>query len=56
MELQDRQSPITSEADLEHEYVHKVYKEIALHFNSTRWCQWPKVKNFVKSFPKGRFF
>ncbi|XP_053312443.1 alkylated DNA repair protein alkB homolog 8 [Spea bombifrons] len=39
--------------DLEKEYVHKVYEDIASHFSSTRHTPWPKVVDFLLSLPHG---
>ncbi|KFP73519.1 PREDICTED: alkylated DNA repair protein alkB homolog 8-like, partial [Apaloderma vittatum] len=40
-------------SELEQEYVHKVYEEIATHFSSTRHRPWPRVVEFLRSLPKG---
>lgn len=39
--------------ELEAEYVHKVYDEIACHFSATRHSPWPQVVDFLKSLPYG---
>jgi alkylated DNA repair protein alkB family protein 8 len=36
---------------LEHEHVHKVYNEIAHNFSDTRYKPWPRVVDFLRSFP-----
>lgn len=36
---------------LEQQNVHQVYNEIANHFSETRHSPWPKVTEFLKSFP-----
>lgn len=33
--------------------MHKVYDQIANHFSETRHSPWPKVKDFIESFPAG---
>nr|XP_033804703.1 alkylated DNA repair protein alkB homolog 8 isoform X2 [Geotrypetes seraphini] len=38
---------------LEQEYVHKVYEEIAEHFSSTRHTPWPKIVDFLQTLPEG---
>ncbi|XP_044775397.1 alkylated DNA repair protein alkB homolog 8 [Neomonachus schauinslandi] len=38
---------------LEREYVHRVYEEIAEHFSSTRHTPWPRVVDFLKALPSG---
>ncbi|NXN93948.1 ALKB8 protein, partial [Rhinopomastus cyanomelas] len=43
----------TEASQLEQEYVHKVYEEIATHFSSTRHSPWPRVVDFLRSLPKG---
>lgn len=40
-------------AHFESEFVHDVYEDIAPHFSSTRYKPWPKVADFVASFPAG---
>lgn len=40
-------------SELEQEYVHKVYEEIATHFSSTRHSPWPRIVEFLRSLPKG---
>ncbi|KAG4078399.1 hypothetical protein HA402_013110 [Bradysia odoriphaga] len=40
-------------AELELRNVHKVYDQIADHFSETRHSPWPKVKEFIESFPAG---
>ncbi|OXB62866.1 hypothetical protein ASZ78_015410 [Callipepla squamata] len=40
-------------SELEQEYVHKVYEEIATHFSSTRHSPWPRVAEFLRSLPEG---
>uniref|UniRef100_A0A8C3M4W7 tRNA (carboxymethyluridine(34)-5-O)-methyltransferase ALKBH8 n=1 Tax=Chrysolophus pictus TaxID=9089 RepID=A0A8C3M4W7_CHRPC len=40
-------------SELEQEYVHKVYEEIATHFSSTRHSPWPRVVEFLRSLPEG---
>ncbi len=43
-----------SEADacqLEQEHVHKVYNEIAHNFSDTRHRPWPRVVDFLRTFP-----
>ncbi|CAF2400883.1 unnamed protein product [Rotaria sp. Silwood2] len=45
-----------SESDacqLEQEHVHKVYNEIAHNFSDTRHKPWPRVVDFLRSFPNG---
>ncbi|XP_053564534.1 alkylated DNA repair protein alkB homolog 8 isoform X2 [Bombina bombina] len=39
--------------NLEKEFVHKVYEDIAGHFSSTRHTPWPRVVDFLMSLPKG---
>lgn len=34
--------------DLEKEFVHTTYENIAKHFSDTRYKPWPKVENFLK--------
>jgi ubiquinone/menaquinone biosynthesis C-methylase UbiE len=38
--------------EYEKKYVHDVYDKISLHFSSTRYRQWPLVKQFLISLPK----
>ncbi|XP_021565719.1 alkylated DNA repair protein alkB homolog 8 isoform X2 [Carlito syrichta] len=38
---------------LEQEYVHRVYEEIAGHFSSTRHSPWPHIVAFLKALPSG---
>lgn len=38
---------------LEREYVHQVYEEIAGHFSSTRHTPWPQIVEFLNSLPNG---
>ncbi|XP_011883388.1 PREDICTED: alkylated DNA repair protein alkB homolog 8 [Vollenhovia emeryi] len=38
---------------LESSYVHRVYEEIASHFNETRYKQWPNVIKFLESLEEG---
>ncbi|XP_014444264.2 alkylated DNA repair protein alkB homolog 8 isoform X2 [Tupaia chinensis] len=38
---------------LEQEYVHRVYEEIAGHFSSTRHTPWPHIVKFLKALPSG---
>ncbi|XP_042760998.1 alkylated DNA repair protein alkB homolog 8 isoform X1 [Panthera leo] len=40
-------------SQLEQEYVHRVYEEIAGHFSSTRHTPWPHVVEFLKALPRG---
>ncbi|XP_039724646.1 alkylated DNA repair protein alkB homolog 8-like isoform X2 [Pteropus medius] len=40
-------------AQLEQEYVHRVYEEIAGHFSSTRHSAWPRIVEFLKALPSG---
>ncbi|KAM8955093.1 tRNA (carboxymethyluridine(34)-5-O)-methyltransferase ALKBH8 [Lycaon pictus] len=40
-------------SQLEQDYVHRVYEEIAEHFSSTRHTPWPRVVEFLKSLPCG---
>ncbi|XP_076969193.1 tRNA (carboxymethyluridine(34)-5-O)-methyltransferase ALKBH8 isoform X2 [Tamandua tetradactyla] len=40
-------------SQLEQEYVHRVYEEIAGHFSSTRHTPWPRIVEFLKSLPSG---
>uniref|UniRef100_G1L5Y2 tRNA (carboxymethyluridine(34)-5-O)-methyltransferase ALKBH8 n=1 Tax=Ailuropoda melanoleuca TaxID=9646 RepID=G1L5Y2_AILME len=40
-------------SQLEQEYVHRVYEEIAGHFSSTRHTPWPRVVDFLKALPSG---
>ncbi|XP_036598644.1 alkylated DNA repair protein alkB homolog 8 isoform X1 [Trichosurus vulpecula] len=40
-------------SELEREYVHRVYEEIAEHFSSTRHTPWPQIGAFLKALPKG---
>ncbi|XP_040832817.1 alkylated DNA repair protein alkB homolog 8 [Ochotona curzoniae] len=40
-------------SQLEQEYVHRVYEEIAGHFSSTRHTPWPHIVQFLKSLPNG---
>lgn len=40
-------------SELEQQYVHKVYEEIATHFSSTRHSPWPRVVEFLRSLPEG---
>uniref|UniRef100_A0A452S9D7 Methyltransferase type 11 domain-containing protein n=1 Tax=Ursus americanus TaxID=9643 RepID=A0A452S9D7_URSAM len=40
-------------SQLEQEYVHQVYEEIAGHFSSTRHTPWPRVVDFLKALPSG---
>ncbi|XP_044524997.1 alkylated DNA repair protein alkB homolog 8 [Gracilinanus agilis] len=40
-------------SELEREYVHRVYEEIAEHFSSTRHTPWPQIVAFLKALPKG---
>jgi alkylated DNA repair protein alkB family protein 8 len=38
---------------LEQEHVHKVYNEIAHNFSDTRHKPWPRVVDFLRTFPSG---
>ncbi|KAK2496757.1 hypothetical protein MC885_005709 [Smutsia gigantea] len=38
-------------SQLEQEYVHRVYEEIAGHFSSTRHTPWPRIVEFLKALP-----
>ena len=38
--------------DIEKDHVHKVYEDIAEHWNHTRYAPWPKVASFVQSIPE----
>uniref|UniRef100_A0A8C6CUY3 Fe2OG dioxygenase domain-containing protein n=1 Tax=Moschus moschiferus TaxID=68415 RepID=A0A8C6CUY3_MOSMO len=38
---------------LEQDYVHRVYEEIARHFSSTRHTPWPHIVEFLKALPSG---
>ena len=40
-------------SQLEQEYVHRVYEEIAGHFSSTRHTPWPRIVEFLKALPRG---
>ncbi|KAM6157700.1 tRNA (carboxymethyluridine(34)-5-O)-methyltransferase ALKBH8 [Rhynchocyon petersi] len=40
-------------SQLEQEYVHRVYEEIAEHFSSTRHTPWPRIVQFLKDLPCG---
>ncbi|XP_021093415.1 alkylated DNA repair protein alkB homolog 8 isoform X3 [Heterocephalus glaber] len=40
-------------SQLEQEYVHQVYEEIAGHFSSTRHTPWPHIVAFLKALPDG---
>ncbi|XP_061058573.1 alkylated DNA repair protein alkB homolog 8 isoform X3 [Eubalaena glacialis] len=40
-------------SQLEQEYVHQVYEEIARHFSSTRHTPWPHIVEFLKALPSG---
>ncbi|XP_057661994.1 alkylated DNA repair protein alkB homolog 8 [Diorhabda carinulata] len=40
-------------SELEKEHVHKVYENIAEHFDDTRHKPWPNVVHFLESFEKG---
>ncbi|XP_054448215.1 alkylated DNA repair protein alkB homolog 8 isoform X2 [Pteronotus mesoamericanus] len=40
-------------SQLEQEYVHRVYEEIAGHFSSTRHTPWPHIVEFLKALPNG---
>ncbi|XP_057551219.1 alkylated DNA repair protein alkB homolog 8 isoform X2 [Hippopotamus amphibius kiboko] len=40
-------------SQLEQEYVHQVYEEIARHFSSTRHRPWPHIVEFLKALPSG---
>ncbi|KAG8523386.1 Alkylated DNA repair protein alkB-8 [Galemys pyrenaicus] len=40
-------------SQLEQEYVHRVYEEIAEHFSSTRHTPWPHIVQFLKALPSG---
>lgn len=40
-------------SQLEQEYVHQVYEEIARHFSSTRHSAWPHIVEFLKALPSG---
>lgn len=40
-------------SELEQEYVHRVYEEIAGHFSSTRHTPWPHIVEFLKALPSG---
>lgn len=40
-------------SQLEQEYVHRVYEEIAGHFSSTRHTPWPQIVEFLKALPSG---
>lgn len=45
-----------SESDayqLEQEHVHKVYNEIAHTFSDSRYRPWPRVVEFLRTFPSG---
>lgn len=38
-------------SQLEEEHVHKVYNDIAHNFSDTRHKPWPRVVDFLRSFP-----
>ncbi len=38
---------------LERAHVHSVYESIAPHFSETRHTQWPRVRAFLRSLPRG---
>lgn len=40
-------------SQLEQEYVHRVYEQIAGHFSSTRHSAWPHIVEFLKTLPSG---
>ena len=40
-------------SELEREHVHKVYDDIAHHFSDTRYKPWPRVVEFLQTFPSG---
>ncbi|XP_059959952.1 alkylated DNA repair protein alkB homolog 8 isoform X1 [Mesoplodon densirostris] len=40
-------------SQLEQEYVHQVYEEIARHFSNTRHTPWPHIVEFLKTLPSG---
>jgi tRNA (uracil-5-)-methyltransferase TRM9 len=37
--------------DIEKDHVHKVYDDIAEHWNHTRYAPWPQVAEFIQSIP-----
>lgn len=39
--------------EIEQTFVHTAYDKIASHFNSTRYLIWPKIKEFLSTFPVG---
>ncbi|XP_049634521.1 alkylated DNA repair protein alkB homolog 8 [Suncus etruscus] len=40
-------------SQLEQDYVHRVYEEIARHFSSTRHSPWPHIAEFLRTLPAG---
>ncbi len=54
--ISNRSTLPKSESDacqLEQEHVHKVYNEIAHNFSDTRHKPWPRVVEFLRTFPSG---
>uniref|UniRef100_A0A1A9ZNI5 Fe2OG dioxygenase domain-containing protein n=1 Tax=Glossina pallidipes TaxID=7398 RepID=A0A1A9ZNI5_GLOPL len=53
--IKERKEIIQQEkaVQLEEFNVHSVYEQIAEHFNETRHTPWPKVTEFLHSFPQG---
>ncbi|KAL1110413.1 hypothetical protein AAG570_007944, partial [Ranatra chinensis] len=49
----DLKIPEDLAAQLEDVHVHNVYEHISEHFSHTRHTPWPKVLDFVESFPPG---
>jgi hypothetical protein len=39
--------------NIEKEYVHQVYENIAFHFSQTRYKPWPLVEKFLNEIPSG---
>ncbi|XP_053208768.1 alkylated DNA repair protein alkB homolog 8-like [Panonychus citri] len=50
---QGKEIKITNSAEMEDQYVYKVYDEIAGDFSRTRYKPWPKVKQFIDSLGTG---
>lgn len=44
---------LKKDSNIEKKYVHKVYEEIAQHFDHTRYKQWPRIKKFLDEIPSG---
>lgn len=50
--MQNRLRKMNSAEEFEKKHVHDVYKEIASHFDKSRFSVWGRVKKFINDIPK----